>query len=67
MCPMPCANSPRSFVWDQAQGMQELQPLLDPGSGYTLESVWTLNERGQIVAVGETAEETYRLLLLTPH
>jgi hypothetical protein len=57
----------RYFVWDQAQGMQELQPLLDPGSGYSLESVWGPNELGQIVAVGETADQTYRLLLLTPH
>jgi hypothetical protein len=57
----------RYFVWDQAQGMQELQPLLDQGSGYALESVLGLNDQGEIVAVGETADQTYRLLLLTPH
>jgi hypothetical protein len=57
----------RYFVWDQAQGMQELQPLLDQGSGYTLSSVWGLNDQGEIVAVGETSDEIYRLLLLTPH
>jgi len=38
----------RYFVWDQAQGMQELQPLLDQGSDYTLESVWGVNDQGRL-------------------
>jgi hypothetical protein len=62
----PCEQV-RYFVWDQMQGMQDLQSLLDQGSGYALESVWGLNDQGQIVAVGETSAGTYRLLLLTLH
>jgi hypothetical protein len=57
----------RSFVWNPRDGMQDLQTLLDPGSGYTSTRAWALNDRGQILAVGASSSETYRLLLLTPH
>jgi hypothetical protein len=57
----------RSFVWNQHAEMQELHTLLDPANEYTDVSVWTLNEQGQIVAVGETSAEMYHALLLTPH
>jgi hypothetical protein len=57
----------RYVVWDQRAGMHDLQTLLDPRSGYTLTGECALNDAGQIVVVGESAAETYRLLLLTPH
>jgi hypothetical protein len=61
----PCQQL-RYFVWDQRHGIADMQTLLDPASGYIIESVKAMNDAGQIVVLGKSSTDTYRLLLLTP-
>jgi hypothetical protein len=61
----PCRQE-RYFVWDQRHAMTDLQTLLGPASGNTVDGLEALNDAGQIVLLGESSPDTYRLLLLTP-
>jgi probable HAF family extracellular repeat protein len=57
----------RAFLWSAAQGMVNLNELLDPdsGDGWTLYSAHDINDAGQIVGHGRHHGEV-RAYLLTP-
>ncbi|MCL4198280.1 MAG: DUF3466 family protein [Phycisphaerales bacterium] len=41
-----------AFIWEQGQGMRELNDLIAPNSGWRLRSAWAINEAGQIAGHG---------------
>jgi probable HAF family extracellular repeat protein len=41
-----------AFVWTQAAGLQDLNNLIDPNSGWQLTSANSINDAGQIVGTG---------------
>ena len=46
-------DAQRAFVWDKAHGMQDLNTLIPPNSGWTLEVASGINDRGEIVGWGD--------------
>src|SRR5262249_12139913 len=54
----------RPFLWT-AEGMKDLNELIDPASDWVLETAWDINNHGQIVGHG-TAAGMPRAYLLTP-
>ena len=60
-------NENRAFVWDETNGMQDLNALLDPGTGLTLVVVQGISDAGQIVGHGNRVPSgTHVAVLLTP-
>lgn len=55
----------RAFVYDSVRGMRDLNALIPPNSGWTLQVATGINNRGQIVGHGLHAGLT-RAFLLTP-
>ena len=43
----------RAFVWDKTGGMRDLNALIPPDSGWTLEVATGINDRGEIVGWGD--------------
>jgi probable HAF family extracellular repeat protein len=41
-----------AFVYDETHGMQDLNSLIDPLSGWSLENAYGINDRGQITGTG---------------
>ena len=58
----------RAFVWDETKGLQDLNGLIDPTLGLTLQWATGINDLGQIVAVdpGVRGCDDDRAVLLTP-
>jgi probable HAF family extracellular repeat protein len=58
----------RAFVWSEADGLQDLNALLDEsGNGWVLYSAVDVNNRGQIIGYGRSPLEAYNaVFLLTP-
>ena len=42
----------RAFVWNEQEGMQDLNELITPGSGWVLHGAFGINDHGQIVGDG---------------
>jgi len=60
-------NENRAFVWDETNGMQDLNALIDPGTGLTLVVVQGISDAGQIVGHGNRVPSgTHVAVLLTP-
>lgn len=57
--------SGRPFVWSESKGMQDLNTLINPFSGWVLNTATDINEKGQIVGSG-TRNGQVRGYLLTP-
>jgi probable HAF family extracellular repeat protein len=59
------ATSSDTFVWDNIQGMRDLNSLIDPNSGWMLQAVGGINDQGQIAGYGLTNGQ-FHAFLLTP-
>lgn len=62
-------NSQHAFIYrEPSLGMQDLNDLIDPASGWTLQQAWEINDRGSIVGYGVNAStgDTERAFLLEP-
>lgn len=63
----PATEPPaRAFLHTPDRGMVDLNTLVDPGSGMTLETAFAINDAGQIVGSAITAERETHAYLLTP-
>ena len=49
----PNPDAQRAFVWDKVHGLRDLNSLIAPGSGWTLEVATSINDRGEIVGWGD--------------
>lgn len=49
----PSPEAQRAFVWDKAHGLQDLNTLIAPNSGWKLEVASSINDRGEIVGWGD--------------
>ncbi len=65
--PVTCSTQAHAFVWDSKHGLHNLQALLDDGAMFHLENALKISNQGQIVAIGDDADQQPHLLLLTPH
>jgi probable HAF family extracellular repeat protein len=54
-----------AFLWQSDSGMENLNDLIVPGSGWTLDEAHAINGLGQIVGSGEI-DGQYHAFLLTP-
>jgi uncharacterized membrane protein len=58
----------RATLWDSLTGpIQDLNDLIDPTLGWTLEQANDINERGEILGIGYNAAGQYVAFLLTPN
>lgn len=55
-----------AFVWDAATGMRDLNSLIDPSLGWTLQVAAGINDLGQIVGHGYRSGGAHVAVLLTP-
>lgn len=55
----------RAFIYDKQHGIRDLNRLVDPASGWFIHAGYTVNERGQIAALG-CKDGQYGAVLLTP-
>jgi probable HAF family extracellular repeat protein len=58
-------NAPHAFLWTSAGGMQDLNDLIPPNSGWVLINANAINDVGQITGYG-TRNGQNRAFLLTP-
>ena len=56
-------QSGHAFVWSQTNGMQDLNTLIDPASGWTLLWAFAINDAGQITGSGLIDGESHAFLL----
>ena len=54
----------RAFIWENGT-MTDLNTLIDPSSGWVLESASSINDRGQIIGIGTFNGTTNQAYLLT--
>jgi probable HAF family extracellular repeat protein len=59
-------NDGHAFVWDATNGLQDLNDLIDPGLGLTLQVVQGINDIGQMTGHGYRADFTPVAFVLTP-
>ncbi|HTS38225.1 MAG TPA: hypothetical protein VMH04_21305 [Candidatus Solibacter sp.] len=55
-----------AFLWDEKGGLRDLNTLIDSGSQWTLESALDINDRGEIIGVGDRGGEQDVGFLLIP-
>jgi len=55
-----------AFVWDEVNGLQDLNNFINPSLGWTLQVAQGINDRGQIVGHGSTSSGAHVAVLLTP-
>lgn len=65
MLPISGSNAQHGFIWSAAGGLQDLNNLFPPGSGWVIFVARDINNLGQIVGEGVYAGNR-RALLLTP-
>lgn len=54
------------YVWDEVNGVQDLNDLIDPQLGWTIQVAQGINDQGQIVGHGSRAGGAHVAVLLTP-
>ena len=59
-------NNGHAFIWDATNGLQDLNDLIDPGLGLTLQVVQGISDIGQITGHGYRADFTPVAIVLTP-
>jgi probable HAF family extracellular repeat protein len=59
-------NDSHAFIYDGNGPMQDLNNMIDPASGWTLNVADAINDQGQIACQGYKPGEGYRPILLTP-
>jgi probable HAF family extracellular repeat protein len=52
-----------AFIWDNTNGMQDLNDLIAPNSGWILGTAYAINDHGQIVGYGGFNGEEHAFLL----
>ena len=52
-----------AFIWDETNGIQDLNDLLPAGSGWELTFAYAINDRGQITGYGNVGGEVHAFLL----
>jgi len=55
-----------AFIWDQTNGLQDLNGLIDPSLDLTLGGVQGINDVGQMTGTGQRADGTQVAIVLTP-
>lgn len=55
----------RAFIWDQGNGMRDLNAMVDPSTGWFIHAAYRINDRQQIVALG-CKNGQYGAVLLEP-
>ena len=58
--------NPHAFLWQTGAGMLDLNSLIAPSSGWTLNSATAINDKGQIVGYGNDPANQSHAFLLTP-
>jgi probable HAF family extracellular repeat protein len=59
-------NAGHAFIWDATNGLQDLNELIDPDLGLTLQVVQGINDIGQMTGHGYRADFTPIAFVLTP-
>lgn len=59
-------DAQKAFVWDKTHGLQDLNTLISPNSGWELEVASSINDRGEIVGWGDHAGKENVGFLLRP-
>ena len=62
----PVSEASRAFVWNEAQGFQDLNALIPSGAAITLMSALDINNRGEIIGKAQTARGDAMGFLLRP-
>jgi hypothetical protein len=62
----PGPENQRAFVWDKAHGLLDLNTLIPPNSGWTLEVASSINDSGEIVGWGDHGRIENAGFLLRP-
>jgi hypothetical protein len=57
------SNPPNAFLWTSVSGVQNLNVLIPPNSGWVLNQASAINRSGQIAASGTINGETHAALL----
>jgi probable HAF family extracellular repeat protein len=55
-----------AFLWDEKSGFRDLNQLITAAAGWTLESALDINDRGEIIGVGDHGNEQDAGFLLVP-
>jgi probable HAF family extracellular repeat protein len=55
-----------AFIWDRAHGFRDLNRLIEVGSGWNFESAVDINDRGEIIGLGDHENEEDAGFLLVP-
>jgi probable HAF family extracellular repeat protein len=58
-------NAEHAFIWDNVNGMRDLNNLIPAGSGWVLQEATGINNAGQIAGTG-VLNGAHRAFLLTP-
>ena len=53
-------------VWDEVNGLQDLNDLIEPDAGWTIERIEAINDLGQMVGAGYDATGTDVAIVLSP-
>ena len=59
-------SSLRAFIWEPGRKMVDLNTLISPDLGVQLRNIATINEHGEMAAVGVFDDGTHRPVLLVP-
>jgi uncharacterized membrane protein len=55
-----------AFIWDAKRGFRDLNQLIDSSAGWTLEKAVDINDRGEIIGLGDHGNEEDAGFLLVP-
>jgi uncharacterized membrane protein len=55
-----------AFIWDQKNGFRDLNQLIDSGSEWILETALDINDRGEIIGIGDRGSNQDVGFLLVP-
>jgi len=62
----PFSDADRAFIWDKTTGFRDLNSLIEPDSGWKLETAAAINDNGEIVGKGDFGDDEDVGFLLIP-
>ena len=62
----PASDFNHAFIWDQKHGFRNLNDLAEIGTEWNLESAFDINDRGEIIGIGDRGGEQDVGFLLVP-
>jgi probable HAF family extracellular repeat protein len=62
----PYSDASKAFIWERTYGFRDLNTRIKPGSQWTLEQALHINDRGEIVGLGDLGELENQGFLLVP-